>query len=305
MKRYRYITLSFLLLLLSLSTLSAQKKLIQGADLDWNYQFEIVTTPSYCQNEGTMEVSLLAAPGRTALHISQIEKVEYDVKDKTGNSYTKGYKEAPGVKGALRLEQLPGRADYRIYIRITPKKEANHDVIETMLQDFVPIEVENKYVALEVTQEKVDLYRLPCRPHGSFHIIARGGTERPPVLNIKQAPATFAGARTLQPTKREVKGDTTLYHFEYSGALPQGTYEYTLNSPCRETFAKSFTVHGPTTNLPTVPSDLWSVRWSARGVRVRSLSLLPPLPISLFFVHYLKQSIRGTKESPMNSSLSL
>ena len=255
MKRYRYITLSFLLLLLSLSTLSAQEKLIQGADLDWNYQFEIVTTPSYCQNEGTMEVRLLAAPGRTALNISQIEKVEYDVKDKTGNSYTKGYKEAPGVKGALRLEQLPGRADYRIYIKITPKKEANHDVIETMLQDFVKVEVENKYVALEVTQEKFDAYRLPCRSYGSFHIVARGGTERPPVLNIKQAPATFTGAKTIQPTKREVKGDTTLYHFEYSGALPQGTYEYTLNSPCRETSAKSFTVHGPTTNLPTVPSD--------------------------------------------------
>ena len=255
MKRYRYITLSLFLLLLSLSTLSAQKKLIQGANLDWNYQFEIVTTPSYCQNEGTMEVRLLAAPGRTALNISQIEKVEYDVKDKTGNSYTKGYKEAPGVKGALRLEQLPGRADYRIYIRITPKKEANHDVIETMLQDFVKVEVENKYVALEVTQEKFDAYRLPCRSYGSFHIVARGGTERPPVLNIKQAPATFTGAKTIQPTKREVKGDTTLYHFEYSGALPQGTYEYTLNSPCRETSAKSFTVHGPTTNLPTVPSD--------------------------------------------------
>ena len=113
MKRYRYITLSLLLLLLSLSTLSAQKT-FQGADLDWNYQFEIVTTPSYCQNEGTMEVSLLAAFGRTALNISQIEKVEYDVKDKTGNSYTKGYKAAPSVKGALRLEQLPGRADYKI-----------------------------------------------------------------------------------------------------------------------------------------------------------------------------------------------
>lgn len=254
MKRYRYITLSLLLLLLSLSTLSAQKT-FQGADLDWNYQFEIVTTPSYCQNEGTMEVSLLAAFGRTALDVSQIEQVEYDVKDKTGNSYTKGYKAAPSVKGALRLEQLPGRADYKIYIRITPKKEVNHPVIETTLQDFVKVEVENKYVALEVTQEKVDLYRLPCRPHGSFHIIARGGTERPPVLNIKQAPATFAGARTLQPTKREVKGDTTLYHFEYSGALPQGTYEYTLNSPCRETSAKSFTVQGPTTNLPAVPSD--------------------------------------------------
>lgn len=255
MKRYRYITLSLLLLLLSLSALSAQKKIFQGADKDWNYQFEIVTTPSYCQNEGTMEISLLAAPGRDALNISQIEKVEYDVKDKTGNSYTKGYKEAPDVKGALRLEQLPGRADYKIFIRITPKKEVNHPVIETTLQDFVKVEVENKYVALEETQVKFDAYRLPCRPYGSFHIIARGGTQRPPVLNIKQAPATFAGTKTMQPTKREVKGDTTLYHFEYSGALPQGTYEYSLESDCRETSAKSFAVYGPTTNLPAVPSD--------------------------------------------------
>ena len=255
MKRYRYITLSLLLLLLSLSALSAQKR-FQGADLDWNYQFEIVTTPSYCQNEGTMEISLLAAFGRTALDISQIEKVEYDVKDKTGNSYTKGYKEAPGVKGALRLEQLPGRADYKIFIRITPKKEVNHPVVETTLQDFVKIEVEDKYVALEETQVKFDAYRLPCRPYGSFHIVARGGTQRPPVLNIKVAPATFTGAKTMQPTKREVKGDTTLYHFEYSGVLPQGTYEYTLESDCRETTAKSFDVYGPTTNLPTVPSDL-------------------------------------------------
>ena len=255
MKRYRYITLSLLLFLLSISALSAQKT-SQGADLDWNYQFEIKTTPSYCQNEGTMEISLLAAFGRTALDISQIEKVEYDVKDKTGNSYTKGYKEAPGVKGALRLEQLPGRADYKIFIRITPKKEVNHPVIETTLQDFVKVEVENKYVALEETQVKFDAYRLPCRPYGSFHIVARGGTQRPPVLNIMQAPATFTGAKTMQPTKREVKGDTTLYHFEYSGVLPQGTYEYTLESDCRETAVKSFAVYGPTTNLPTVPSDL-------------------------------------------------
>ena len=255
MKRYRYITLSLLLLLLSISALSAQKKIFQGADQEWRYQFEIVTTPSYCQNEGTMEIKLLTSLWKAPFQVSQIEKVEYDVKDKTGNSYTKGYKEAPGVKGALRLEQLPGRADYKIYIRITPKKGVNPPVIETTLQDFVKIEVENKYVALEETQVKFDAYRLPCRPYGSFHIVARGGTERPPVLNIKQAPATFTGAKTMQPTKREVKGDTTLYHFEYSGALPQGTYEYTLNSACRETAVKSFDVYGPTTNLPTVPSD--------------------------------------------------
>ena len=205
-----------------------------------------------------MEISLLTVLGLGSdyLNISQIEKVEYDVKDGEGHSYTKGYKEAPGVKGALRLEQLPGRADYKIFIRITPKEEVNHPVVETTLRADVKIEVQNKYVALEETQVKFDAYRLPCRPYGSFHIVARGGTQRPPVLNIKQAPATFTGAKTMQPTKQEVKGDTTLYHFEYSGALPQGTYEYTLESDCRETAVKSFAVYGPTTNLPTVPSDL-------------------------------------------------
>ena len=253
MKRYRYITLSLLLLLLSLSTLSAQET-FQGADKDWNYQFEVKTTPSYCQNEGTMEIKLLIQFNGTPLRLSQIEQVEYEVKDKEGHSYTVGYKPAPAPKGALRIEQLPGRDDYRIFIRLIPKKEVNKSVVETNL--LSDVKIENKYVALEETQVKFDAYRLPCRPYGSFHIVARGGTQRPPVLNIKQAPDDFTGARTIQPTKREVKGDTTLYHFEYSGALPQGTYEYTLESDCRETTAKSFAVYGPTTNLPTVPSDL-------------------------------------------------
>lgn len=253
MKRYRYITLSLLLLLLSLSTLSAQET-FQGADKDWNYQFEVKTTPSYCQNEGTMEIKLLIQFNGAPLRLSQIEQVEYEVKDKEGHSYTGGYKPAPAPTGALRIEQLPGRDDYRIFIRLIPKKEVNKSVVETNL--LSDVKIENKYVALEETQVKFDAYRLPCRPYGSFHIVARGGTQRPPVLNIKQAPDDFTGARTIQPTKREVKGDTTLYHFEYSGALPQGTYEYTLESDCRETTAKSFAVYGPTTNLPTVPSDL-------------------------------------------------
>ena len=252
MKRYRYITLSLLLLLLSLSTLSAQET-FQGADKDWNYQFEVKTTPSYCQNEGTMEIKLLIQFNGAPLRLSQIEQVEYEVKDKEGHSYTVGYKPAPAPKGALRIEQLPGRDDYRIFIRLIPKKEVNKSVVETNL--LSDVKIENKYVALEETQVKFDAYRLPCRPYGSFHIVARGGTQRPPVLNIKQAPDDFTGARTIQPTKREVKGDTTLYHFEYSGALPQGTYEYSLESDCRETTAKSFAVYGPTTNLPTVPSD--------------------------------------------------
>ena len=252
MKRYRYITLSLLLLLLSLSTLSAQET-FQGADKDWNYQFEVKTTPSYCLNEGTMEIKLLIQFNGAPLRLSQIEQVEYEVKDKEGHSYTGGYKPAPAPKGALRIEQLPGRDDYRIFIRLIPKKEVNKSVVETNL--LSDVKIENKYVALEETQVKFDAYRLPCRPYGSFHIVARGGTQRPPVLNIMQAPDAFTGARTMQPTKREVKGDTTLYHFEYSGALPQGIYEYTLESDCRETTAKSFAVYGPTTNLPTVPSD--------------------------------------------------
>ena len=251
MKRYRYITLSLFLLLLSLSTLSAQNPPQQGSDKDGNYQFEIVTTPSYCQNEGAMEVKLLTPFWGAPLALSQIERVEYDVKDGEGHSYTGGYKPAPAPTEALRLEQLPGREDYSISIKLIAKEEVGKPDVETFLRWNA--KVENKYVALEVTQEKFDAYRLPCRSYGSFHIVARGSTKRPPVLNIKTPGALTA--KKMQHTKREVKGDTTLYHFEYSGALPQGTYSYTLESACRETVVKSFAVYGPTTNLPTVPSD--------------------------------------------------
>ena len=215
--------------------------------------FEVKTTPSYCQNEGTMEIKLLIQFNGAPLALSQVERVEYDVKDGEGHSYTQGYKPAPAPTEALRLEQLPGREDYSISIKLIAKEGIGKSDVKTDL--LSKVEIENKYIALEETQVKFDAYRLPCRPYGSFHIVARGGTQRPPVLNIKQAPDDFTGAKKMQPTKQEVKGDTTLYHFEYSGALPQGTYEYTLESDCRETTAKSFAVYGPTTNLPAVPSD--------------------------------------------------
>ena len=252
MKRYRYITLSLLLLFLSLSALSAQKVLNDLFERTWHYQFDVKTEPSYCQNEGTMEIRLTKALWDAPFQVSQIERVEYDVKDGEDHSYTGGYKPAPAPTEALLIEQLPGRDDYHVYIRLIPKEGVGKLVKTDLLSK---VEIENKYIALEETQVKFDAYRLPCRPYGSFHIIARGGTERPPVLNIKQAPDAFTGAKTMQPTKREVKGDTTFYHFEYSGALPQGTYSYTLESACRETAAKSFAVYGPTTNLPAVPSD--------------------------------------------------
>lgn len=199
-----------------------------------------------------MEIRLTNALWDAPFQVSQIERVEYDVKDGEDHSYTGGYKPAPAPTEALLIEQLPGRDDYHVYIRLIPKEGVGKLVKTDLLSK---VEIENKYIALEETQVKFDAYRLPCRPYGSFHIVARGGTQRPPVLNIKQAPTTFTGAKKMQPTKQEVKGDTTLYHFEYSGALPQGTYEYTLESDCRETTAKSFTVYGPTTNLPAVPSD--------------------------------------------------
>ena len=250
MKRYRYITLS-LLLLLSLSTLSAQKTFPQW-DQPLNGTYEIKTWPSYCLNEGAISIRLKDKFSRPLLE--QLEKVEYDVRDMEGHTYTEGYREAPAPGAALLVSELTGGKEYEIYIRITPLPDTGAKVIESKIQ--APIKIEDKYVGLVVVKDTIDLYRLPCRPYGSFHIVARGGTQRPPVLNIKQAPATFTGAKKMQPTKQEVKGDTTLYHFEYSGALPQGTYEYTLESDCRETTAKSFAVYGPTTNLPTVPSDL-------------------------------------------------
>ena len=197
-----------------------------------------------------MEIRLTKALWDAPFQVSQIERVEYDVKDGEDHSYTGGYKPAPAPTEALLIEQLPGRDDYHVYIRLIPKEGVGKLVKTDLLSK---VEIENKYIALEETQVKFDAYRLPCRPYGSFHIVARGGTERPPVLNIK-TPGVLT-AKKMKPTKQEVKGDTTLYHFEYSGALPQGTYEYTLESDCRETTAKAFTVYGPTTNLPTVPSD--------------------------------------------------
>ena len=251
MKRYRYITLSLLLLLLSLSALSAQKDYSLGGS---NYLFRVKTTPSYCLNNGTIAITLREAPWPLTIPIAQIEKVEYDVRTQDGVSYSKGYVAAPAPTDACLIEQLPGRKDYRIYVRITPKEGVDKSVIETSLSDVV--EVEDKYVDLVVLEEKFDPYRLNCRPYGSFHIVARASAERPPHLNIEDAPDAFTGAREMQPTKQEVKEGFVLYHFDYNGVLPQGTYKYTVESKCRRTTQKKFDVYGPNPDLPTVPSDL-------------------------------------------------
>ena len=251
MKRYRYITLSLLLLLLSLSTLSAQKT-YQRTDKETNYLFKIKTTPSYCQNDGTIMVTLADPGWRLPIPIAQIEKVEYDVRAQDV-SYSKGYVAAPAPTDACLIEQLPGCKDYRIYVRITPKEGVGKSVYDTEIP--IDIEVEDKYVDLAVVEDKFDPYRLNCRPFGSFHIVARASAERPPHLNIEDAPDAFTGAREMQPTKREVKEGFVLYHFDYNGVLPQGTYKYTIESDCRRNFQRQFTVYGPNPDLPTVPSD--------------------------------------------------
>ena len=149
MKRYRYITLSLLLLLLSLSSLSAQKVLNDLFERTWHYQFDVKTEPSYCQNEGTMEIRLTNALWDAPFQVSQIERVEYDVKDGEDHSYTGGYKPAPAPTEALLIEQLPGRDDYHVYIRLIPKEGAGKLVKTDLLSK---VEIENKYIALEVTQ---------------------------------------------------------------------------------------------------------------------------------------------------------
>ena len=251
MKRYRYITLSLLLLLLSLSTLSAQKTFPQW-DQPLNGTYEIKTWPSYCLNEGAISIRLKDKFSRPLLE--QLEKVEYDVRDMEGHTYTEGYREAPAPGAALLISGLTGGKEYEIYIRMTPLPETGAKVIESKIQD--PIKIEDKYVTLEVIKSNIDSYRLACRPHGKFHLVVRGSTKRPPVLKFVSTPPSFTAAnQTLQPSKMDVKGEITHYHFEYSGALPQGTYEYTLESECRETTLKQFTIYGPQPDLPTVPAN--------------------------------------------------
>lgn len=253
MKRYRYITLSLLLLLLSISALSAQKD-YQRADKDTNYRFKIKTTPSYCQNDGTIAISLIGPVWNPPIPIAQIEKVEYDVRDKDEVSYTKDYVAASTPTDVCLIEQLPGRSDYRIYVRITPKEGVGKSVHYTEIP--IDIEVENKYVDLAVVKEEFDPYRLTCRPYGRFHIVVRASAERPPHLNIEDAPKAFTGARKMQPTKQEVKDGFVLYHFDYNGVLPQGTYKYTVESKCRRNDQEKFDVYGPDQDLPEVPTNL-------------------------------------------------
>ncbi len=259
MKRYRYITLSLLLLLLSLSALSAQNHTYTLRDKQGRYEFEVETTPSYCEKDGTISVRLVKALVATAPKLNQMKEVKYNIKDKEGHSYTKAepdnYVAASTPDAVLLVPSLPGREDYEIYVKITMWDNLNKAPIETQLVGE-KIVVENKYVPLVLKKEEFDPYKLQCRPYGGFHITVKGSEERPPVLTFEgDTPATFT-AREMQPTKREVKGDTTFYHFEYKGALPQGTYRYRFTNDCMSTVAKSFTVYGPKPDLPTVPQDL-------------------------------------------------
>ena len=254
MKRYRYITLSLLLLLLSLSALSAQKRYTLR-DKQGRYEFEVETTPSYCEKEGTLSVRLVKAVAATSPQLNQIKQVEYNVKDKSNGSYTNNnYVVASTPDAALLVQSLPGREDYEIYVKITMYENLHKAPIETQLVG--EIVVENKYVPLVLMKEEFDPYKLQCRPYGGFHIVVRGSEERPPVLTFDDAPTTFTGAKTMQPTRKEIKDGALLYHFEYKGVLPQGTYRYRFTNDCMSTEAKTFTVYGPKPDLPTVPQDL-------------------------------------------------
>lgn len=254
MKRYRYITLSLLLLLLSLSSLSAQKRYTLR-DKQGRYEFEVETTPSYCEKEGTLSVRLVKAVAATSPQLNQIKQVEYNVKDKSNGSYTNNnYVVASTPDAALLVQSLPGREDYEIYVKITMYENLHKAPIETQLVG--EIVVENKYVPLVLMKEEFDPYKLQCRPYGGFHITVRGSEERPPVLTFEDAPTTFTGAKTMQPTRKEIKDGALLYHFEYKGVLPQGTYRYRFTNDCMSTEAKTFTVYGPKPDLPTVPQDL-------------------------------------------------
>lgn len=255
MKRYRYITLSLLLLLLSISALSAQKRYTLR-DTQGRYEFEVETTPSYCEKEGTLSVRLVKAVAATSPQLNQIKQVEYNLKDKNNRSYTNNYVVTPAVDAALLVQSLPGREDYEIYVKITMYENLHKAPIETQLVG--KIVVENKYVPLVLEKEVFDPYKLQCRPYGGFHIVVRGSEERPPILTFDDngTPATFTGAKKMQPTRKEIKDGVLLYHFEYNGSLPQGTYKYRFTNDCMSTEAKTFTVYGPKPDLPTVPQDL-------------------------------------------------
>ncbi|KXB36515.1 hypothetical protein HMPREF1869_00726 [Bacteroidales bacterium KA00251] len=254
MKCYRYLPLILLLALLSTSSLFSQNSYTLK-DRDGHYEFEVNTTPSYCQNEGTIEIRLLRVLSGAPLPLSQIQEVGYDIRDNTGRSYTNGYRvesqNDPTVP--LLVEQLEGRGDYKIYIRLKAKQGIYKPDIETNIVG--DIEVQDKYVALKLIKDEIESYKLTCRPYGKFHITAEAGTTRPPVLNFLSTPPGYKGPKTVSPTKKDVKGNVTLYHFEYSGDLPQGVYKYNLENACRRTDTLQLTVYGPKPDLPQVPAN--------------------------------------------------
>ena len=165
MKRYRYITLSLLLLLLSLSALSAQNHTYTLQDQGGRYDFEVETTPSYCENQGTLSVRLVKALAATSPQLNQIKEVKYNIKDKEGHSYTKVddnnyYLPASTPDAALLVQSLPGREDYEIYVKITMWDNLNKEPIKTQLDG--KIVVENKYVPLVLKKAEFDPYKLSC-----------------------------------------------------------------------------------------------------------------------------------------------
>ncbi len=246
---------------MSISALSAQNHTYILQDNGGRYEFEVETTPSYCEKEGTLSVRLVRALAATSPQINQIKEVKYNVRDKEGHSYTKVdnnnyyYLPASTPDAVLLVSSLPGREDYEINVKITMWDNLNKAPIETQLVG--KIVVENKYVPLVLMKEEFDPYRLSCRPYGGFDIAVRGSEDNPPHLTFEVAPATFTGAKTMQPTRKEIKDGDLLYHYEYKGVLPQGTYKYRFTNDCMSTEAKTFTVYGPKPDLPTtVPQDL-------------------------------------------------
>ena len=260
MTRSRYSFFTLLLVILSTSSLFAERErererenYVTITDSEGHYEYEVQTTATFCALEGSISIKLVKALPNAPLQLSQIERVEYNVQDKDGNTYTNGYQVAPTTSEAVLVEQLPGRDDYEVYVRLTPWKSLHKSPIETKLTAKIP--VENHFVDLEIVKDKVEPYRLQCRPQGRFHIVVRGGAERPPVLHFETAPDAFPGARTMHPTQRESQDNTVLYHFAYDGVLPQGIYQYVVKNECQDLALKEFTVYGPKPDLPTVPAD--------------------------------------------------
>lgn len=270
MKRYRYITLSLLLLLLSLSTLSAQDENEPYPLYTENYEYTFfaIITPTYCQKDGLVRITLATSPeyfdpeNVDPEHIrynpSEIKTVEYQLKDAEGNIYTtQSYKvTAPG--DTVTIGQLE-EGQYSLHVKITPKDGSKPPFEGDTSYGFY---VQSRYQAMtpihDPSYEWIDKYRLKCRTDGTFWITVQASTYRPPVVELVSYPSTYQGPRIIQPSSVEDYGyGPGLFSFHYKGNLPQGTYEYVLRNACEQTEPEKFVVYGPSSDLPTaVPADL-------------------------------------------------